>query len=34
MAPRVRALLDFLVERFGKATGDLDAWLNVDAAAG
>jgi DNA-binding transcriptional LysR family regulator len=29
MAPRVRALLDFLVERFGKATGDLEAWLNV-----
>jgi DNA-binding transcriptional LysR family regulator len=34
MAPRVRALLDFLVERFSTATGDLDAWLNVGTAAG
>ncbi|MFP3550814.1 LysR family transcriptional regulator [Paraburkholderia sp. SIMBA_049] len=34
MAPRVRAVLDFLVERFGEATGDLDAWLNVGIAAG
>lgn len=34
MAPRVRALLDFLVERFSAAAGDLEAWLSVGTAAG
>jgi DNA-binding transcriptional LysR family regulator len=34
MAPRVRALLDFLIERFSTAAGDLDGWLNVGTAAG
>jgi len=27
MAPRVRALLDFLIERFAKASGELEALL-------
>jgi DNA-binding transcriptional LysR family regulator len=34
MAPRVRALLDFLVERFSAAAGDLNPWLNVGTVAG
>ena len=28
MAPRVRALLDFLVERFSTVSGDLEVYLN------
>jgi DNA-binding transcriptional LysR family regulator len=28
LAPRVRALLDFLIERFAAASGDLDPYLN------
>jgi hypothetical protein len=34
MAPRVRALIDFLLERFSVASSDLEAHLEVfDAAA-
>ncbi|WP_206996695.1 LysR family transcriptional regulator [Trinickia mobilis] len=31
MAPRVRALLDFLIERFNTVSGELDAYLNPPA---
>jgi DNA-binding transcriptional LysR family regulator len=29
MAPRVRALLDFLIERFDTVSGDLEAYLDT-----
>ncbi len=34
MAPRVRALLDFLVERFSTGSGELEVYLNAGAAGG
>jgi DNA-binding transcriptional LysR family regulator len=32
MAPRVRVLLDFLVERFSKVSADLEPYLNAGSA--